>query len=817
MEDKLEPPSENSSLVTSGTSVVNKQHTAAAGITKVMAGKRAHGQQQQLLDRVGNLLGIKETLNRTADNQTGKVELNNIVNAAHKNLITETTQVLDWRCPFDRDTILRIWRTPKHELKSEDEKTAFKLLLKYNGTYSAYMEASRARTMRKKNETKAGSHVKWSMPEDVIESDVDARARAMLRALDQAIVNKNPYMDSTVLHGLKQRFPTSVLRLQLEDELDNILREQIIERERAMLKRVEVSDSDDDSDDGNSQDEEGNEEEEEVMDELGDDDEIAMKIKKRAARREKRRRKLKQEDEEAQVLKYRKLISTQNKSGEALEMANLQNQLGIKGCLACRTSPCSWKSSIDEPALLARKKVLDAEIDRVRSDPEATTFESFVALGAQQGGTTKYRRGDLMDELMYERKEIQRRLDLNNVDKELHDCFQTRKEYVEVYHLHGYATILWTNNARRALAARQRRLVAMNVAQEVVDDILEWMLEGWYFGERESSYTAVGYVPSIKKDGLIKPGQDQLQTLGLVTSKMKKRMDLKKSGIITPESVQGSNFEKALPIEVEAQFKLREEKVAKEGSSHAHMLNETEGTIRIGLFMITIMYFRAMAFLGREKRSWGEDDYAGLKAGSTKNMTDERRRMIAEQQKIDLRQKKLDQVLQRAKVGEARKREREMAEKREAVLKLQAVVRRQKLEKESTVAVQRVFRGHLGRKAARRWALKRAELEAMNALLNAAAISIQRVYRGYCGRVDAKETRIEMAHFIALMRAEEAMEDEKTYWKTHPLAKFNRTAKDVVSNALNIRRRTTPLGGPRIPEEHLEDADEPERIDDDRF
>jgi len=37
---------------------------------------------------------------------------------------------------------------------------------------------------------KVGSHVKWSMPEDVIESDVDARARAMLRTLDQAVVNK---------------------------------------------------------------------------------------------------------------------------------------------------------------------------------------------------------------------------------------------------------------------------------------------------------------------------------------------------------------------------------------------------------------------------------------------------------------------------------------------------------------------------------------------------------------------------------------------------------------------------------------------------
>jgi len=158
MEDRRDTISENSSFIVSTAGVnavnaaptVNKQNTAAAGITKVMAGKRAHGQQQQLLDRVGNLLGIKDTLNRNADNQTGKVELNTIVNAAHKNLVSEAVNPVDWRCPFDRDSILRIWRTPKHELRTEDEKMAFKLLLKYNGTYSAYTEASRARIMRKR-------------------------------------------------------------------------------------------------------------------------------------------------------------------------------------------------------------------------------------------------------------------------------------------------------------------------------------------------------------------------------------------------------------------------------------------------------------------------------------------------------------------------------------------------------------------------------------------------------------------------------------------------------------------------------------------
>ena len=48
-------------------------------------------------------------------------------------------------------------------------------------------------------------------------------------------------------------------------------------------------------------------------------------------------------------------------------------------------------------------------------------------------------------------------------------------------------------------------------------------------------------------------------------------------------------------------------------------------------------------------------------------------------------------------------------------------------------AIQKVFRGHLGRKAAKRWALKKAELGAMNALLNAAATLLQVGCDNGCG------------------------------------------------------------------------------------
>ena len=55
---------------------------------------------------------------------------------------------------------------------------------------------------------------------------------------------------------------------------------------------------------------------------------------------------------------------------------------------------------------------------------------------------------------------------------------------------------------RRALEREHNRYVAMVVASDIVDDALEWMLEGWHFGERESRYSVAGYVPSLKAEGL---------------------------------------------------------------------------------------------------------------------------------------------------------------------------------------------------------------------------------------------------------------------------------------------------------------------------
>lgn len=752
---------------------------------------------------MGKLLGMEDSLSLDASSlKTDHLDLSELASSVHKKMTKEKLSTDAWVCPFDREKILKIWRTPRHKLKSDDERTTYRLLLKYNGTYKDYMQNVEQSKIRQQKGVKTGEHVRWDAHGNVVTKDVDLRARELLREVDRATFSKSEWMNSFILHGNDQKFPTRVLRVHLEEALDNLLSEQIKERERAEKKRIDSDSDGDDNDDTNPN---GDDSDLSIQDEDESADlDLVKRIQKRAKRREKRNKRIKQSTQEEDVLAIKKkMVGLKNKTGAALAEAILQNQLGVGGCLACHSNPCKWKPCVDMEVCMARKRILDKEIERVKLDKESSVIVSEVCLSAQLGGNTTFKRLDLLDELTTEVTELENQMHLNNVDKELHDAYATRKEFVEVKHLHGYATMMWTNNARLALKARQQRMVATIVAKEVVDNILDWMLDGWMFGERESTYSVQGFVPSLKKDGPIRSGQDQIQSITAATKKMKTRADARKKGVVLDEARRGNMQEKSKSIEEESQIRIRDLKVARDGNAYEHNLNETESTLKFGLFMLTLMYFRAMVFLRREKRSWGgDDDQVGGKS-STKPamMTQERMRMLDEENKVNARKKKLDVILQRYNIGEQRRKEREAAERRDAILRLQAIIKRQKLETDSICTVQRVFRGHIGRKAAKRWALKRAELGAMNALLNAASIFVQRVYRGYRARCLAIKKRIEMAQFIALMRAQEAASDENVFWETHPWQRFKRNQKEWFDTKFRKAHQVQVLGAAKLTEE----------------
>jgi hypothetical protein len=47
--------------------------------------------------------------------------------------------------------------------------------------------------------------------------------------------------------------------------------------------------------------------------------------------------------------------------------------------------------------------------------------------------------------------------------------------------------------------------------------------QGWVFGERESQFTVAGFVPSIKKEGVIKAGGEQLKAAAIMQDKAHQR------------------------------------------------------------------------------------------------------------------------------------------------------------------------------------------------------------------------------------------------------------------------------------------------------
>ena len=106
-------------------------------------------------------------------------------------------------------------------------------------------------------------------------------------------------------------------------------------------------------------------------------------------------------------------------------------------------------------------------------------------------------------------------------------------------------------------------------------------------------------------------------------------------------------------IEDSPEFKITELKVARDGNVHEQFLDETEVNLKFGLFILTLMYFRAMTFLSKkEKMEMGQDI---LEAGDDRLMTEEKLNQLMEENKANIRKKKVDVVLARVKVGEARR------------------------------------------------------------------------------------------------------------------------------------------------------------------
>ena len=68
------------------------------------------------------------------------------------------------------------------------------------------------------------------------------------------------------------------------------------------------------------------------------------------------------------------------------------------------------------------------------------------------------------------------------------------------------------------------------------------------------------------------------------------------------------------------------------------------------------------------------------------------------------------------------------------------------------LTIQRVYRGHIGRKVFRQWSQVKAKYDAWNALCHACAITISRVWRGYKARLRVSMMKRDLVQFILRLR-----------------------------------------------------------------
>lgn len=60
-----------------------------------------------------------------------------------------------------------------------------------------------------------------------LHANIDMRLRELQSEMDRVSHNSNPTANSSALHAAPQRYPTNTLRLELEAELDRLLREEV--------------------------------------------------------------------------------------------------------------------------------------------------------------------------------------------------------------------------------------------------------------------------------------------------------------------------------------------------------------------------------------------------------------------------------------------------------------------------------------------------------------------------------------------------------------------------------------------------------------
>ena len=221
---------------------------------------------------------------------------------------------------------------------------------------------------------------------------------------------------------------------------------------------------------------------------------------------------------------------------------------------------------------------------------------------------------------------------------------------------------------------------------------------------------------------------------------------------------RGSLNDKATTIQIS--FNSDASRAANANKETNDDLKSIENTMRYGIFLLTFMYFRALHLVRREKETWSGVHDAVTMAKHTP-LSAERMKMMEEERNAASRKARLDYYMEKARRGEEKKRAILEKERLEKVLIEQWDNKQKQTAQRLAVCLQRVYRGHIGRKVANMQFLHQDRIKSANILMNACATAIARVWRGYCGRQDAAYLRREMAEFLFAIREEEARDEEE--------------------------------------------------------
>ena len=534
----------------------------------------------------------------------------------------------------------------------------------------------------------------------------DKRCEDLFVALSEVAKSSNKFFDCALLHTTEQRYPRDILFVQLDRELDKVLTEEVVVMERNNLC---------------------------VLPSVTHEDRKSLHTQHRIKH-----------------LKRLCLPSSHQHVSYGEQRSTNQTEIdNYEECPACRTIPCAWKCvEINKETLKERLDTLVNELFVV-SKSKDRVLTSTIAASAMRGGSNIFHRVDLIYQLVKEKEEIGHRLTLCEVDTELHRAYAFSGPYFEISSLHGYPTLLSTDNACRALESKHNNLVARTVAVNVVNGILNWMMEGWHFGElrvENASSSGGAYISSCM----------QLKAIPLGNANK-----------VTPkEAVQA--------ITNVAMLRKRKEQQIDERKHVLTQLTNSEESVRYRMFCLTYMYFRAAFMLkrgnasltGRSNPYSPKYNFDLPKSIPTQNMKGSRSLTMKERERIFVQQERSKAVshvynihiLFYPVVSEVLI----MLSFIHKAINMKSLLLKEKRELISVSTIQRFYRGHAARKYTRILAIDKDKNNSWLRLINDSCLKVQKVFRGHIGRRIARSQRREMIDFIADMFAEDAVREEHT-------------------------------------------------------